>query len=147
MTTTSTHKLLCSLLVVFLHFYRTTSLFTYGFEVHVINNLSTPVTVHCASRNNDFGFKSLSVNEDFHWSFQRNFWLRTLYFCHFWSPSNDKAFEVFNYFISENCRYDQLQIDGNQCVWVVREDGFYFDNQFPPQNLVKLHDWYETSLY
>lgn len=134
-------RIFYSFLILFSHISHTMSIFTYGFRVHVINGLPNPMTVHCASRNNDFGMKQVAVNEDFHWSFHRNFLLNTLYFCHFWWSSYNRSFDVFNYTISEDCRFDKLKIDGNECVWVVKEDGFYFGNQLPPQNLEKIHVW------
>lgn len=139
--TSATSKIFYSLLILSSHFYSSISFGTYGFEVHVINGLPDSLIIHCASKDDDFGFKRLNVQENFHWYFHRNIWLTTMYFCHFWWSSKSVSFEVFNYTISEDCRFDQLNIDRNRCVWLVQKDGFYFGNQYPLQNIQKIHDW------
>lgn len=139
----ATFNFIYSLLILSSHFYHTNSfsLGTYGFQVHVINELSDSLTIHCASKDNNFDVKRLTLHEDYHWHFRRNIFLTTMFFCHFWWGSKSVSFEVFNYTISEDCRFDKLNVDHNQCVWVVKEDGFYFGNQFPPQNMKIVHHW------
>ncbi|KAG9148501.1 hypothetical protein Leryth_023614 [Lithospermum erythrorhizon] len=56
-------------------------------KVHVINRLppnSGTSRVHCASGDDELGYRYLKVNEDFNWSFGK-----TLFFCHFWWKKNE----------------------------------------------------------
>nr|XP_009759834.1 PREDICTED: uncharacterized protein LOC104212312 [Nicotiana sylvestris] len=62
-------------------------IFTEKMQVHVMNKLpsdSPQLTIHCASKNDDLGYHSLAVDEDFNWSFCEAFADNTLFFCHFW---------------------------------------------------------------
>ncbi|KAL7145205.1 hypothetical protein ABFS83_07G065000 [Erythranthe nasuta] len=54
------------------------------------------LTVHCASKDDDFGNRSLSTGQDFNWSFRTNFWGTTLFFCRFWWGRKTIAFDVFD---------------------------------------------------
>lgn len=136
-------KILNSLLISSFYFPYALSFGTYGFTVNVINGLPNSLALHCASKDDDFGFQHILANENYHWYFHRNFWLTTRYKCTFWWASKSARFDVFNYTISEECRFDKLNVDHNQCVWIVKEDGFYFGNQFPPQIQImeRRHDW------
>ncbi|KAF3623592.1 putative glutamate receptor 3.6-like [Capsicum annuum] len=104
-------------------------LFSEKFEVHVINKLppgSPQLKLHCASKDNDLGYHDPTIDGDFNWSFCSALFGRTLYFCHFWWNSKDKAFDVFN---SEfYCVKDQKVVNYlRYCKWEVRSDGFYLE--------------------
>ncbi|KAL7105780.1 hypothetical protein ACP275_07G066800 [Erythranthe tilingii] len=54
------------------------------------------LTVHCASKDDDLGYRTLYTGQDFNWSFRTNFWGTTLFFCRFWWGRKTIAFDVFN---------------------------------------------------
>ncbi|KAI3470517.1 hypothetical protein Pfo_027180 [Paulownia fortunei] len=110
---------------------------THKIEVHVINNLpsnSAPLTLHCASGDNDLGHHTLAVNQDFNWSFCENiYYPNTLFFCHLWWGSKQRAFEVFN--------SKWVQPDSTQHYWLAKSDGIYFSYSNSPQTFTKRYDW------
>lgn len=117
--------------------------FTLKFTVHVINDLpansSIPLTIHCASGDDDLGYHFLNRHDDFHWDFCDNFFSRTLFFCHMWWGVNSKAFDVFNTDIKLQCNYEI-------CSWVARRDGLYFGGgRDPTKDLVKKFVWDATA--
>ncbi|CAN4081119.1 unnamed protein product [Withania somnifera] len=74
----------------------------------------------------DLGDHYPAINEDFNWSFCGSFSNRTLFFCHFWWNSKDKAFDVFN--DDKYCVNDSIVVNTlNYCKWEVRLDGFYLE--------------------
>ncbi|KAI3451078.1 hypothetical protein Pfo_007743 [Paulownia fortunei] len=114
------------------------------YEVHIINSLpnnSSPLFIHCASKDDDLGNHTLHQKDDFHWHFRINVLLSTLFFCRFRWDSKDKSYDVFNKHLAPNCEtYDQ-KVDGNICVWSIRQDGFWISNQIPPITLVQIYQW------
>ncbi|CAN4090971.1 unnamed protein product [Withania somnifera] len=104
-------------------------IFSQKYEVHVINKLApnTPqLRVHCASKNSEVGNQNLAIGEDLNWSFCEALFDRSLYFCHFWWGSKDKAFEVFNdpSYCVKNAKHVNFL---KYCKWEVRNDGFYLE--------------------
>ncbi|KAK2977403.1 hypothetical protein RJ640_009954 [Escallonia rubra] len=72
-------------------------------EVHAVNLLpdnSPTLTVHCQSKDDDLGYQTLHSGDDFQWSFEPHIFpfLNTLFFCHFWWNSHDRAFTVYDQF-------------------------------------------------
>ncbi|XP_027165933.1 S-protein homolog 24-like [Coffea eugenioides] len=100
------------------------------YYLYVHNGLpddSTPLTVHCASGNDDIGYHNLTVNQDLTWSFHMNFFRNTLYFCHFWRGAKSAMFDVYNDTWAYYCgHYHQSD---KYCYWLVKENGFYFTGQ------------------
>ncbi|GFP88793.1 hypothetical protein PHJA_001023000 [Phtheirospermum japonicum] len=90
--------------------------------------MSTMV-VHCASGDDELGFHTLSVNEQFQWGFCPA--PRTLFFCHLWWGSKQKSFDVFvSKFIKRT--YDDY-------YWVAASDGIYLSNDY--KSFTKKFDW------
>ncbi|KAL0349990.1 UNVERIFIED_CONTAM: S-protein2 [Sesamum radiatum] len=111
------------------------------FTVHVVNNLPNNMStllIHCASKDDDMGNHTLYVNDDFHWRFHVNFWVSTMFFCRFQWDSKNVAHEVFNKRLGSLCENGE----DNICLWSVKEDGFWIDNQIPPTQLKKIYGWY-----
>lgn len=107
-----------------------------NYVIHVVNNLppkSAPLTVHCASGDNDLGTHTLSVNQAFTWGFCESFVSQTLFFCHLWWGSKDIAFNVFTPELSKRC--------DEHCYWAAKSDGIYFSGSYPPGKLEKKYDW------
>ncbi|KAK4394103.1 S-protein74 [Sesamum angolense] len=115
-----------------------------GYEVHIVNNLpdnSSPLFVHCASKDDDLGNHTLRLNDDFNWQFRMNIGLTTLYYCRFLWESKNKICDVFNKILAVDCEsYDEKE-DGNICFWSIRQDGFWLGNQNPPLALVQIYEW------
>lgn len=110
--------------------------FTAKHRVYVVSNLpsnTAPLKIHCASGNNDLGNHTLYPNQDYRWSFCVNFIPNTLFFCHLWWGSKDKAFEVF--------RETWTDVPKDQSWWIAKSDGIYFSDQTKPTKLQKKYDW------
>ncbi|WMV48161.1 hypothetical protein MTR67_041546 [Solanum verrucosum] len=111
------------------------------YNVYVWNalpNNSPTLTVHCASKDDDIGFHDIAPTTYINWSFHASTLLKTMFFCHFWWNSNDKAFEVFNDL--DTCVKDSnITARATVCQWTVKEDGFYLTDG---QNVgYKYADW------
>lgn len=84
-------------LVLSLHHLRTTcemhddSFYIYNADKVIIIN-TYPLFVHCQSKDDDLGYRTLLVGQQFDWKFHIQFFGRTLYFCHFWWQNKDKRF-------------------------------------------------------
>ncbi|KAL9140406.1 hypothetical protein ABFS82_14G035400 [Erythranthe guttata] len=109
--------------------------FTKKYEVGVSDDLpanSNSLVVHCASKDDDLGRRTISHGQSFNWSFHSNFFQSTLYFCHFWwGPHKQRAFVVYD------DTWEELHDVNN---YVVKSDGFYvnYGNADP---LIKIHSW------
>lgn len=106
-------------------------------HIYVVNSLPTgsaPLTYHCASKDDDFGIKNLVVAEEFDFKFCPKP-LSTLFFCHFWWKGRDKSFDVYNAkTILDRCKR-------GVCSYVVKEDGFFLSDVYPPENLRFFESW------
>ncbi|KAL0403525.1 UNVERIFIED_CONTAM: hypothetical protein Sradi_1993300 [Sesamum radiatum] len=106
-----------------------------GYTIHVVNKLppNSNLSLRCASGDDDLGFHTIPVNDDFHWHFCDSWTGVTLFFCHLYWGSKHVAFDVFRSKWSDRCGLD--------CYWEARSDGIYFSGKFPPDKLEKKHDW------
>ncbi|KAL7148156.1 hypothetical protein ABFS83_06G159200 [Erythranthe nasuta] len=113
-------------------------IFTKKVTVRVSNFLppnSAPLVLHCASGDNDLGNHTLSVNQNFEWSFCTNFiWTGSLFFCHLWWGPKNVAFESFN-------QEDYVRCTVNVFWWSAKSDGIYFTCDGSPLNSTKKYDW------
>ncbi|KAG5523588.1 hypothetical protein RHGRI_035402 [Rhododendron griersonianum] len=64
----------------------------------------TPLNLRCQSKDDDIGYHTLHTGQDLHWSFNRNFWGTTLFFCHFYWGSKTRVFNVYD----SSINYDVL---------------------------------------
>ncbi|KAL8052105.1 hypothetical protein ABFS82_06G188700 [Erythranthe guttata] len=103
--------------------------FTPKITVRVVNNLppnSQPLAVHCASKDDDLGYHTLGVGEDFSWNFCNNIWGNSLFFCHLWVDRREKAFDSFRAeFIIGTPPNKYFQ-------WSAQDDGIYFSHNDSP---------------
>ncbi|XP_073049452.1 S-protein homolog 24-like [Primulina eburnea] len=104
--------------------------FTKRYYVYVANKLpsGSSLTLHCASKDDELGYHTLAVNENFHWTFCDSFLLNTLFFCHLWWGSKNIAFEAFYSELGKDCGRDAI------CYWQAESDGIYFRGS-------KTYDW------
>ncbi|GFP88803.1 hypothetical protein PHJA_001024000 [Phtheirospermum japonicum] len=91
-------------------------------RVHVFNSLPSNSTmrVHCASGDDDLGYHTLSVNQQFQWKFCET--PRTLFFCHLWWGKKQCAFDAFV--------GDLVQVPKSNHYWYARSDAIHlsYDN-------------------
>ncbi|WMV51943.1 hypothetical protein MTR67_045328 [Solanum verrucosum] len=98
--------------------------------MHIIDALpngAPPLTLRCQDKNNDLGYHTINVSEEYRFKFKDRFFGGTLYFCHFYWNGKDKIFDVFNDFIADGC--GSLKVTNDECYWKVQEDGFYFSGR------------------
>nr|XP_009800927.1 PREDICTED: uncharacterized protein LOC104246751 [Nicotiana sylvestris] len=101
----------------------------YTVAIHnFLPNDNPPLYFHCASGDDDLGYHSLAALGQFSWSFRPNMWLwaRTIFFCHFWWGSKNKAFVVYNDF--DYCVHSANVPKTTYCQWTVETDGIYLSN-------------------
>ncbi|RAL47564.1 hypothetical protein DM860_011302 [Cuscuta australis] len=117
-----------------------------GVEVHVMNALlsSSPILVRCQSKNDDLGYHTLAVYDEFRWNFKSHVFSRTLFFCHFYLDAEQKE-SVFDTY-TEDLALDHCgnYPDKNhyRCYWLAREDGFYLGPDLNHTSaFVKLNEW------
>ncbi|KAL6504089.1 hypothetical protein OROGR_026012 [Orobanche gracilis] len=114
-------------------------IFTPRAHIHIINRLddpkSPPLKLHCASKNDDLGFHTLSFTQEFTWTFCENFLPTTLFFCHLWWGSKQIMFDAF--------KQESVESLPLQFYWYAMTDGIYMSRK--PHDLslmVKSFDWY-----
>lgn len=107
---------------------------TSPFDVHVINKLTQPLTLHCASGDDDLGNREIAPDYDFNWSFCDIYLANTLFFCHLWRDYHEISFDVFTMKLSEKC-------SNGLCFWEVRSDGIYFSGGKEPREFSKMYEW------
>ena len=116
------------------------SVFVKGYTIHFKSDIQNEnVDLRCQSKDDDIGHHVLnSSNPEMQWSFCSSYTGSTIFFCHFWRPSYDQHFDVFNDTMISRC--DQGKAEHNLCDWDIKGDGFYF---FEPHNAVwvKSFNW------
>ncbi|KAH7833736.1 hypothetical protein Vadar_009236 [Vaccinium darrowii] len=108
-------------------------------RVHIVSGVPsnpTPLWARCRSKDDDIGMHKLNNGESFSWKFSMNFFETTLFFCHFYWGSHTNIFTVFDRGLYEKCDHGTPHYD---CFWVVRPDGFYFNND--NKSWEKMYDW------
>ncbi|GFP95437.1 hypothetical protein PHJA_001688000 [Phtheirospermum japonicum] len=88
-------------------------------RISIYNDLprnSKPLYVRCQSGNDDLGMRTLYPGQGFDWSFRKNVFGETLFFCHFYWESKERVFDVFN------VNWEHVYRVYN---YVVKIDGFY----------------------
>ncbi|KAG5589231.1 hypothetical protein H5410_039745 [Solanum commersonii] len=85
---------------------------------------TSPLKVHCQSKDDDLGVRTLKVDEKFDFSFHQNFWGTTHFYCAFaWGLKNN-LFDVF-YSQKSPCRFPFFKED-IYCTWLAKDVGIYF---------------------
>ncbi|XP_024984191.1 S-protein homolog 5-like [Cynara cardunculus var. scolymus] len=115
--------------------------FTQGYSVIVINdNINEKVQVHCKSKDNDIGLKSIGLKESVAWSFCDNInFPSTLFYCNFQLGKKHQVFDVYNRDVGRSCKKGPKG-DRRLCRWYIRHDGFYMIGMEGSQD-VKKYDW------
>ncbi|KAM7519421.1 hypothetical protein LguiB_018383 [Lonicera macranthoides] len=123
--------------------------FTSEKEVHIVNGLpdnTHSLIIRCQSKDDDLGYHTLLVGQEFFWHFHDNLWGTTLFFCHFWWQGiMDRSFDVYDYkHKNPPCANNKEEFQA--CYWLVKADGFYYSNhnaEFNSSDWQKLHPWKE----
>lgn len=117
----------------------------YGFldpyTVFIANGLpnnSSPLVIHPKSKDNDLGFHTLFMNQNYNFHFRMNLFGRTIFWSTFSWGEKFTSFEVFNLKIA-----DAICLLTNTCYWLVKEDGFYLANVTNPHSidLRRMRSW------
>ncbi|KAL7109686.1 hypothetical protein ACP275_06G190200 [Erythranthe tilingii] len=104
--------------------------------IHVVNKLTpdTPqLDVHCYSKDDDLGNHTLSIGQEFKWTFCTNFFPTTLYACHLWWFPKEKSFDAYKDTLFKSTTEDLF--------WIAKPDGIYFGDANHIQNPEKKYDW------
>lgn len=113
--------------------------FTVKTHVTVGNDLggppAPPLRIHCASKDDDFGFKNLTYHQEFSFTFCPIPY-DTLFFCHFWWNGKSKAFDVYN-----ANPFKKFCANEKYCYFAVRPDGFYISYVDPPRWFKRVVTW------
>lgn len=118
---------------------------TNGWTINVANEINNkgPIQVHCKSKDDDIGMKSLGYHQSIDWKFCENVISpSTVYFCHFYMGNQEQRFDVFNDTHRSLCLEKDKKKDYWRCTWLVRPDGFHVvDRKDGGETIVKIHDW------
>ncbi|KAL3627740.1 hypothetical protein CASFOL_029103 [Castilleja foliolosa] len=105
--------------------------------IHVVNNLpsnSQQLKLRCQSADDDLGYHTLSINQEFEWSFCENVVGSTLFFCHLYWGSKQRVFDVFRSNMFVRSRHTQY-------YWVAKSDGIYSSHSKVESTYKKMIDW------
>ncbi|KAK9733400.1 hypothetical protein RND81_04G065800 [Saponaria officinalis] len=97
--------------------------------IHIINNFgddSVPLIFRCQSGDDDLGVRSLAKGQEFHFSFESQFFLRTLFFCRFKRGHVfNRSFDLYKDRLDIHlCKYDDSKY--TNYYWQARKDGIFF---------------------
>ncbi|PWA40533.1 Plant self-incompatibility S1 [Artemisia annua] len=116
-----------------------------GWIVNVVDDINSKelIQVHCKSKDDDIGMKSIGFGQSVDWKFCENiFSPSTLYFCHVYKGSQEQVFDVFNDKIKQTCREKDQKKDYWACTWLIRPDGIYIrDRSQGGETDKKMHEW------
>ncbi|GJW67229.1 plant self-incompatibility S1 [Tanacetum coccineum] len=119
--------------------------FSGGWIVNVVDDINSKelIQVHCKSKNDDIGMKSIGFGQSVDWKFCETIITPgTLYFCHFYKGNQEQVFDVFNDKIKHTCREKDRKMDYWACTWLIRSDGFYIrDRSQGGETDRKMYEW------
>jgi hypothetical protein len=108
-------------LISILAFVTRETIANYPIHVSITNNLnptSTPLTVHCKSKDDDLGFHTLAHGGKYTFTFRKSafpFFKSTLFFCGFTWPESR-----YRHYLDI---YVQKHMDCTQCDWYINNTG------------------------
>ncbi|KAL1542406.1 hypothetical protein AAHA92_26505 [Salvia divinorum] len=112
------------------------------YAVYIVSNLppkSPPLQVHCISKDDDLGHHNLTQNVEYRFAFCEIAFV-TMFSCRFRWNGHDRGFHVYD----ANWDYNRCRSAGI-CYYVVKSDGFYFTNVYPPKKVGFLCGWNPSS--
>ncbi|KAG5589226.1 hypothetical protein H5410_039740 [Solanum commersonii] len=82
------------------------------------------LTVHCQSKDDDLGVRTLKPGDKFNFSFHENFLGTTRFYCRFDWGQNYNDFDVY-YKKKSPCKYKFSFVEDLYCTWLVKDSGIY----------------------
>ncbi|GAB4843703.1 hypothetical protein Ancab_013668 [Ancistrocladus abbreviatus] len=113
------------------------------YDVRIVNgftnNSSLPLVIWCASKDSDMGGRALQEGDDYSWSLETKLFTWIIgddenIFCTMKWDGRRKKFDAFRV-SRDSHRCSPLRL----CLWLVKEDGFYFSND--GKNYFKDFSW------
>ena len=93
------------------------------YKVIILNEMTaSTLTVHCKSKDDDLGEHVLHTGDNYNWSFRENFWISTLFWCHFSSKHGQVSGNVF---WTAKWNWLNFQCVHHTCTWVCRDHSIY----------------------
>ncbi|KAL9169421.1 hypothetical protein ABFS82_04G078200 [Erythranthe guttata] len=117
----------------------TACIFTTEYQVKIdanSNNGATPLTMHCASGDDDLGILKIlgTIDGPVSWKLCDNIIGQAIYTCQFWWNGKTKTIQVFN------SDFAKVTCGSGTCSWRVLKDGFYLHNDVT-KKMDKWHTW------
>lgn len=103
-------------------------------ENDLVGSNFTQLLVHCRSGDDDLGVHYLTVGQFVEWTFNDNFWGRTLFWCNLAWNDVQKSIEVYK-------SKDDYIYCGAQCWRSIRPDGAYFYEGLLKSHWKKRYSW------
>ncbi|OVA18534.1 Plant self-incompatibility S1 [Macleaya cordata] len=94
-------------------------------HIYAFNDLDpvTTLTIHCKSKDDDLGEHTLTIGQNFQWSFHPNLFETTLFWCSmWWHDSNGKLVQASHEVYRVNREWYKC---ATRCYWSIRKDGWY----------------------
>ncbi|KAJ4846683.1 hypothetical protein Tsubulata_049343, partial [Turnera subulata] len=94
------------------------------YHVRIVNNLNSNILdLHCKSGDNDLREQDISKNSDFGFSFCKNYWGTTLFWCNFnWGDNHGGGYHIW---WDKQEGYTECPCPHYHCIWSARDDGLY----------------------
>ncbi|KAL3644959.1 hypothetical protein CASFOL_010139 [Castilleja foliolosa] len=92
-------------------------------HVNITNNLHSnnpPLKLRCKAKDDDLGYQTVLVNQQFSWRFCESFFGKTLYFCHLYWGQKQSVFDAF--------RGKFIHTSPSKNYFSVRDNGIYYRN-------------------
>ncbi|KAG2331687.1 hypothetical protein Bca52824_002867 [Brassica carinata] len=97
--------------------------------VKIYNGLGSTMRFRCKSKDTDLGYQSVPPHAMWLFSFQRNFFGRSLYYCYFDLPNGRRWFDIYK----EPRDTSDSDYWKNDCVWKITPSGPCKYNEYRTQ--------------
>ncbi|KAG5589223.1 hypothetical protein H5410_039737 [Solanum commersonii] len=104
---------------------------------------STPLLdVHCQSKDNDLGIRTLKSGDKFDFSFHRTLLDTTHFYCKFTWGANTTTFDVY-YKHKSPCKYTGVIATDLCCTWMIEDNAIYLarTNNPSPHDFEYVRTW------
>lgn len=87
-------------------------------------NILSVLNIHCRSRDDDLGVRTLKPGDKYNFSFHENFFGTTHFYCRFTWGQMYSQFDVF-YKRKSPCRFNKPFKTDIYCTWLVKDSAIY----------------------
>lgn len=110
--------------------------------VNNITRSTPPLNVHCLSRDDDLGVRTLKPGDKFDFSFHENFMSTTHFYCMVKWGRNSSTFDVY-YKKKSLCYYKFFKLTDLYCTWLVEDYAIYLAKvkNPSPKDFVFAYTW------